>query len=246
MVERYPGALRLVLRVAEVIDLTPRMREVRLAGAALAELEALPGQDVMVVVGTVGERTIYRRYTIRRLDRAGERLDVDVVRHGAGPGSAWVEAIETGDPVEAIGPRGKITLAPDVERHLFVGDESALPMAFAMSEALPPRARAEVILEVLDEAEEQPVEVRHGVEAAVRWLHRGAGPPGTAGRLVRAVSSIDLSRGSTHAYVAAELSVVNRVRDALAGRGLPVERISAKAYWGKGAGNADRGEPVRD
>jgi NADPH-dependent ferric siderophore reductase len=246
MLGRYPGAMRLSLQVGAVTDPTQRMREIRLGGSDLAGLEPLPGQDLMLAIATEGERTVYRRYTIRRYDPASATVDLALFRHGQGPGSAWVEAVEPGDHVEAIGPRGKITLASDVTRHLFIGDESAQPMAFAMTEALPPGSLAELVLEVEGRSEEQRLEPVDGAQARVMWVHRGEARPGGSERLAARASSVELPDGPWQAYVAGELRVVNAVRSALAGRGFGPERISAKAYWGLGRSNADRGEPIRD
>ena len=54
-----------------------------------------------------------------------------------------------------------------------------------------------------------------------------------------------LPRGTGHAYVFAEAAVVNQVRDKLVERGFPAERISPKAYWGRGRANASHGEPLK-
>src|SRR6202022_3795986 len=57
---------------------------------------------------------------------------------------------------EASGPRGKIGLAPNADWHLFAGDATALPGAFAMIDALPPSVRASAYLMVGDPTERQP------------------------------------------------------------------------------------------
>jgi NADPH-dependent ferric siderophore reductase len=80
----------------------------------------------------------------------------------------------------------------------------------------------------------------------VMWVHRGEARPGGPERLAAAASSVELRDGPWHAYVAGELRAVNAVRSALVGRSIDPARISAKAYWGRGRANADRGEPARD
>src|SRR5689334_2429525 len=62
---RAPELRAWSLRVAEVIDASPRMRQLRLTSPDLAELSYAPGQDLMVLVDTSGGRLIRRRYTIR-------------------------------------------------------------------------------------------------------------------------------------------------------------------------------------
>ena len=74
---------------------------------------------------------------------------LDVVLHADGGVSGLHEATP-GEVVEAIGPRGKVHLVPGARRHHFLGDQSFLPAAFAMAEAVQPRARAVVTLTVPD------------------------------------------------------------------------------------------------
>ena len=70
---------------------------------------------------------------------------MDVSLHGAGPGTVVEGAATAGDRIDAIGPRGKITLRPNADWHLFVVDETGLPGALAMVEALPAGPRASVL-----------------------------------------------------------------------------------------------------
>jgi len=100
-------------------------------------------------------------------------LTLDIVLHGDGPGERWVRSARPGDKIEGIGPRGKITTSAAADWHLFIGDESALPAMFAMTEALPP--------------------------------------------------------GRGHAYLFGQATVVSRLREVLAERGLGQDQMSPKA-----------------
>src|SRR5260370_1297616 len=93
----------------------------------------------MLLVAAEGNRPVRRRYTIRQLDEAARLLTLDIVLHGHGPGERWVRSARSGDKIEGIGPRGKITTSATADWHLFIGDESALPAAFAIPGALPLR-----------------------------------------------------------------------------------------------------------
>src|SRR5262249_61900534 len=106
------------------------------------------GQDVMLLVAVDGKRPVRRRYTIRQLDAAARLLTLDIVLHGDGPGERWVRSAESGDKIEGIGPRGKITTSATADWHLSIGDESALPAMFAMTEALPPDRPATLVPEI--------------------------------------------------------------------------------------------------
>ena len=233
---------RMQLGVVDSSPLSPGMQRLVLTAPELAGLQYQPGQDMMLMVAVDGDRPVRRRYTIRALDRERRLLTIDVVRHADGPGERWVAAARPGDKIEGIGPRGKIFLNPDADWHLFIGDDSALPAYLAMAGAVPAGARALVILEVPGPDAEQDAPA--GAEVA--WLHRDGRPAGDPTVLVEAAGTVALPPGRGHAYLAGEATVVLRLREALAARGLAAEQISPKAYWGRGRANASHGEPAKD
>jgi len=244
---RAPEVSLLNLRVDAIADSGTATRALTLAGEDLAGFGYRPGQDIMVLADTSGGRIIRRRYTIRRHDPVARTLDLHIVTDTDGPGAAWALALKVGDPVEAIGPRGKITLAPDATSHLFIGDDVAVPAFAAMVEALPPGSRASVVAEVAAYADKITLEGADRVQVKVVWMFReGPGrPPGAPDGLVAAARTTPLPEGDGHAYVFGEARVVAAVADVLRERGLPPERISAKAYWGLGRANASHGEPLK-
>ena len=235
---------RMQLEVVASAPLGPDMQRLVLTAPELAGLQYQPGQDMMLMVAVDGDRPVRRRYTIRALDHARRLLTLDVVRHAGGPGERWVAAVRPGDRIEGIGPRGKIFLAEEADWHLFIGDDSALPAYLAMAGALPAGARALVILEVPGPGSEQ--DLTTAADAEVTWLHRNGGPAGDPAALVAAAAAVTLPPGRGHAYLAGEATVVLRLRETLAARGLAPEQISPKAYWGRGRANASHGEPARE
>ena len=226
-----PTASTHLLSVAQVVDVGPRMRRISLIGDALADFAPLPGQDVVVHVSDGHGGGVSRRYTIRNLDTAARRFDLDVVMHGHGPGAAWAASVAVGDAVEVFGPRGKVPLA-DARWQLFVGDESAIPAIAEMIAALPSGTTAVAVIEVTDADDEQPISATGPVD--VRWLHRLDTPAGESELLQAAVASIEFPDADRHAYLFAESRVVRRLRDDLGACGLRPHEISAKGYWNLG------------
>lgn len=231
-----PVARTYSLRVTAVVDLTPRMRRVTLAGDALAGFAPWPGQDVVLHL-THGDAGVRRRYTVRHFDPVSRRLDVDFVLHGEGPGASWAQRARVGDDIEIFGPRGKVAMS-DAGWQLFAGDESALPGIAEMVEALPAGVAATLLIEVRDAAEEQSVEA--AARADLRWLHRGDAAPGSAELLERAVRDVGFPTSDRHVFFFGESRVVRRLRDIARARGLRGDEISAKGYWNQG--RAMRGE----
>jgi NADPH-dependent ferric siderophore reductase len=238
------GTIRLDLEVADSARLTPHMQRLRLTAPQLEGFRYLPGQDVMLLVAAEGNRPVRRRYTIRELDTSARLLTLDIVLHGDGPGERWVRSARPGDRIEGIGPRGKITVSADADWHLFLTDESALPAAFVMTEALPPGADATLVIEVPGAEDEQ--DLLAAASTRISWLHRLGGAAGDPAALAAEAGEVELPPGRGQAYIFGEAKVVLRLREILAGRGLAPEQMSPKAYWGRGRANASHGEPSRD
>ncbi len=238
------GTRRLQFEVAETGQISPHMQRLRLTAPELDGFSYAPGQDVMLLVAADGSRPVRRRYTIRALDRSRQLLTLEVVRHGTGPGEAWVTTARPGDRIEGIAPRGKITISPGADWHLFFGDESAMPAIFAMTEALPGDAEATLVVEVPGPDDEQ--ELLAPARTRLTWLHRLDRPAGDPAALVAEAREVELAPGSGQAYVFGEARAVLAVREVLSARGLADGQAAAKAYWGRGRANAGHGEPPRD
>ncbi|HEY3735004.1 MAG TPA: siderophore-interacting protein [Streptosporangiaceae bacterium] len=242
--------MQLSLTVTGSVALSPHMQRLKLTAPELVDFGYLPGQDVMLLVATDGDRPVRRRYSIRALDPKAGLLTLDIVRHSEGPehtegpGERWVRTAGPGVTIEGIGPRGKVSPAAEADWHLFIGDESALAAIFSMAESLPPEASATVILEVPEAADEQDLHAQ--AEVRLSWLHRGGQPAGDPDALLAAAQAVPIPAGRPHAYLIGEAKVVSRLRETLAGRGFAPEQISPKAYWGRGKANENRGEPARD
>jgi NADPH-dependent ferric siderophore reductase len=235
-----PEPRTLPLVVASVVDVTPHLRRIQLTGTSLEGFEYFPGQDLALAMVRDDGSIVRRRYTIRRFDPPRRLIDLEFVMHGDGPGIRWAQAARPGITIEAIGPRGKIGLAADATWHLFAGDATALPGAFAMMDALPGGARASAYLMVTDPAERQAFPSRDGTKT-VTWHYESDDQPSDG--LVAAVSAAAASPDGGHAYLAGEVAIVSALRTALLARGWAPDQVSAKAYWNRGRANADRGEP---
>lgn len=238
------GARAMELTVESASDASRGLRRIRFSSEGLSDLSHEPGQDVMLQLDDGRGGRLRRRYTIRRLDRSGPWLDIDIVLHGEGPGARWAATVSEGEVVKAIAPRGKVFPDADSAWHLFAGDESFLPAAAAMAESLPEDRVAILVIETPGGLAEQPVETSAHLEES--WLQRNGTSAGTPALLVPAMESVTLPPGEGHVYLGGEMKVVAAMRSALLQRGLRAEQISPKAYWRLGSANAAHGEPDRD
>src|SRR5580693_3974017 len=153
---RLKGSYLLELEVVGVADVAPHVRLITMASSDLVGFEYTPGQDLLFEFPD-GNRSLRRRYTIRRSDPAEGTADFEIEIHdGRGPATRWAAKAELGEHIEAIGPRGGISLRQTATSHLFVVDDSGMPPAFALLEALPADTHATALLVTSQGAKSRP------------------------------------------------------------------------------------------
>lgn len=248
-------------RVVAVRSVTPHMRRVTFSGGDLARYAGddnihvglvIPPEGHDPVWPTVGKdgliawhagpgRPAMRRYTIRRYDAAAGTLDIDFVVHEeAGPGSAFALRAKTGDIVGLLGPGGG-GMPSRADWYLFAGDETALPAIARILENLPPQARGIALIEIVDAAEEQSIDVGSGIE--IRWLHRNGAEAGATTLLADAVREVAFPNEgiSVFVWVACELDGFKAIRAHLRKeRLLKKSEHFAISYWRKGKTDDDK------
>lgn len=175
-----------------------------------------------------GERPPMRTYTLRRRrdHPDGVEIDVDLILHGDGPGSAWARDAAPGDRLCVTGPYGIYAPRPEHDAVLLVGDETAVPAVGAIVESLQPGERTEVVLEVSSAAEVQNWESAGRVE--VTWVHGGPD-------LLDVVRANDLPGRRPYVWLAGEASRVRDLRRHLVReRGVDKGDIRFQGYWRRG------------
>jgi len=204
-----------------------------MASSDLVGFEYTPGQDLLFEFPG-GDLTLRRRYTIRRLDAAAGIADFEIeMHHGRGPATRWAAKAELGEHLEAIGPRGGISLRPTATSHLFVVDDSAMPAAFALLEALPAATPATALLVT-----------SHGVKSRPAT----AGVPATSLVWVDQTGMLEMlsdlhPAADTAAYLFGERHLIRAAEELLIARGLDRDAVASKAYWRRDEPNAEHGEP---
>ncbi len=236
--------------VHEVIELSPTLLRVVLTGGTLDQFEASPATDAYINAQFLPEtspvtvpfepedlegldpslRPRPRRFTIRRWDPVQRQLSIDFVVHGEdGYAGSWAKRAQPGDRLQFKGPGGSYRPSPDVDWHLFVGDESALGAIGASLESLPSDARA-IVFAVVDGAEHE-IDLPSDADVTVFWLHtQSSDAPETL--LPRAVAEAVFPDGDFDVFVHGEAAEVRAVRRHLvAERGIDPDSASISAYW---------------
>lgn len=172
-----------------------------------------------------------RTYSVRDWDPETLRLTIDFVVHGdSGVAGPWAARAKAGAQIELSGPGGGYTPDPQADWHLLAGDASVIP---AIAASLP-RIRAgvpvQVVIEVDDAAEQQPLETPGDLELV--WLHRSASPGEEPQLLVERLRALPVLPGRGHVFAHGEASSVRALRQhLLAERGLDPESLSCSGYW---------------
>ncbi len=233
-----------VARVASVTQLAPSFVEVTLDVAHAKRIAGAPGNDVMVRIEESPGVFVRRRYTVRRVID-DEQFVLWVSTAPNGPGARWATSLRTGDEVDVVGPRGKITLDPLADWHLFVGDTTGLAAFYRMAEAIEVPGRAIFVVEVdhPDDAVTSPMPEGLGVTGI--FVDRADRALGDATGLSNGLAALVLPNDVGQAYVFGEYNVGRVVRSILLDRGLRDEQIAVKAFWRAGVGNAEHGEPPK-
>ncbi|MGW2488639.1 siderophore-interacting protein [Streptomyces sp. NPDC001606] len=209
-----------------------------------------PGQQAPVVPLELGDewwqgwrelpddvRAVMRSYTLRALRRDPDEIDVDFALHRpAGPASRWAERATAGDRVLLLGPavadNRAIRFRPPEDTDLVVlcGDETAVPAATAVLEALPAGTRVRAWLEVPHAGDIQ--DVRTAADAEITWLVRHDGSP----MAVDAVRAAPLPRAERpYVWLAGESGRVKALRRHFVGEcGVDRRRVTFVGYWRQG------------
>ncbi|MET9107948.1 siderophore-interacting protein [Streptomyces zhihengii] len=190
----------------------------------------LPVQGEAKLIAPKNPRPLSRAYTVRRWDPEAGELDVDFVRHGVGVGTTWAYRVAPGDRIHLSGPRTSKAFPVGADWWLVAGDDTALPAIGRLLDELPSDTRAQVFIEIAEDAHRQELRELPGVE--VTWLVRSGATDGTGSPLTEAVRSTAWWSGQAFVWLAGEHTAVRDIRRHLVeNRGVPKEDIDFTGYW---------------
>ncbi|MEU7904463.1 siderophore-interacting protein [Actinoplanes sp. NPDC049118] len=198
-----------------------------------------------------------RVYTVRAFRPEAREIDVDFALHGVGsPASRWASTAKAGDGIVMISaapghPITDVAWRPpaDASRLLLAADETALPAAASILEALHRPARAFIEVPFPDDR------LTIAGPAEITWLVRSEGerlepvvreqldrsaPAGTPGDVVEQEDGDvwdvpEEAAGGFYAWLAGEAgTVVSLRRHLVAERGVDRRAVAFMGYWKKG------------
>lgn len=175
-------------------------------------------------------KVLSRVYTVRRHDPDAREIDIDFVTHGIGVATSWAQRARIGDRIHVLGPTRSRGLPEEFDWLLVVGDETAIPAIARLLEVLPERTRAQVFIEVAEEAHRQ--ELRPLPHVVVTWVSSGGAESGASAMLLEAVRAATWWEGAVFAWLAGEQADVRDLRRHLVeDRHVEKTAIDFTGYW---------------
>lgn len=177
---------------------------------------------------------VRRTYTLRRVNLEAQTVQIDFVIHGdqglAGP---WAQNAKLGDQICFTSPGGLYTPDPAFDRHLLIGDETALPAISAAVEDMTPEMIGDIYLEVSGPEDEVQLDVPNGI--TLHWLHRGGYYTPESTKLEETVRAAEWHEGTVQVFAHGERETMKSLRAYLNGeRGVDRKSMSLSAYWAYG------------
>lgn len=257
-----PLTLREV-EVARIVDLTPEMRRITLAGGQLREFTSVEGfpqpafdstgfdDDIRLVFPYPGHaQPVLPVQKEKGLDLPRDPRPLSRVytvrRWDPASGELDVDFVKHGigvgttwayrtQPGDHVHFFGPATSSglPEADWLLVAGDDTAIPAIARLLDELPADAEAQVFVEVAEHAHRTELRELPGVE--VTWLVRDGDEAGTTTHLVDAVRAADWRDGQVFAWIAGEQTAVRDLRRHLVeDRGVPKADIDFTGYWRRG------------
>lgn len=216
---------RRTLSVRRVETISPHVRSVTLGGEELVDFVSLSFDDHIKLFLPVadGAPPVARDYTPRHFDAAARELTIEFALHGEGPAAIWAAQAQAGQSLGIGGPRGSFIVPTDLDWHLMVGDDSALPAIARRLAELPAGAVVSAIVQVPDPADRRALP--SAADVRLQWVD-------DAGQCLAAVRALQLPGGEGFAWCAGEAGSMASLRRVLVGEhGMDRHSVRASAYW---------------
>ena len=170
-----------------------------------------------------GERPTMRDYTPLNYDAARNTLQMEFAEHGTGPAVEWARTAPIGQWLGLAGPRGSLVVPADLDWHVLLGDESAMPAMERRLAELPAGSRAIVRVQISN-----PADQRAWASAAaldLQWVTS----------LADAADVLELPAGDGFIWASGENRAMADLRQRiLAKPGANPRRMRIASYWKQG------------
>ena len=244
--KRRPPMRQVTVQTIEQV--TPRVKRIVFSGENLKGfISPSPGAHIKLLFGADPNgsadpkkmRSQMRTYTPRSFNPDTCELTVEFVLHGNGLASSWASHTQVGDTLTIAGPGGGMDIPDTLQTMVMLVDESAIPAAGTILEALPAGCKPIIVCEVEDASEKRSL--GSSVEVEPTWLFRQeqAANPGQLlenylPNVVKSVKNLE----DPFWLIACEASTMRRMRSQLLKQhGVIKNQLVSRGYWKSGASN---------
>lgn len=169
-----------------------------------------------------GAAPTMRDYTPLRYDASANTLQMDFAVHGGGPAENWARTAFVGQWVGLAGPRGSMVIPQDLDWHVLLGDETAMPAIERRLAELPGSTHAIVRVQIADPADQRA------------WVSEAKLDCAFVHSLEQAVKQLVLPTGVGFIWGAGESALMARLRPLLLTGGANPRYMRLSAYWKQG------------
>jgi NADPH-dependent ferric siderophore reductase len=222
--------IRMFMKTATITDVETIGEGFRLMTLESPEFDGvgwIPGQKIQIALGSA---FVTRTYTPIEWDAAGGRTRILAYALGAGPGSEWVRAAQSGDTCDVFGPRASLDLTGISSPVVIFGDETSFGVALAAK-----RPGLRCLFETNSTEVCRPVLERLGLGTPDLFARM---PQDAHLREIERRLAADAESGTSFVLTGKATSI-QRLRLALKVLDVPTARIKTKAYWAPGKTGLD-------
>ncbi len=210
------------VHVAEVNEVSENFRFIDLESEIFKSVSLQLGDKLQINTGDWNFRT----YTPVVVDRENGRVGLLVFLHGRGPGSEWAKKVRSGDTLHVFGPRRSFRLSESKAPLVIFGDETGIAVTASIQ-----RRRDRPITKIIFEATDI-TEVKTIVDD-MRLDRVEVTAKASDGNVTEAsiLSVLECARNGSHILLTGRAESIRQMRDRLRSEGIPMSRVTAKAYW---------------
>ncbi len=208
--------------VAEVNEVSENFRFIDLESESFKSIDLKLGDKIQINTGDWNFRT----YTPVVVQHELGRVGILVYLHGNGPGSKWAKQARSGDALHVFGPRRSIQLSGSNAPLVIFGDETGIAVSASIQ-----RRRERPITKMVFEAT-VPSEVESIVQD-MRLEKVDVFKKSPDGNVTEASiqSVLECARNGSHLLLTGRAESIRQMRDRLRSEGIPMSRVTTKAYW---------------
>lgn len=218
----------LSMEVQSTEYLTPGVKKIRFTG----DISSTNFQIGYAVSFRVTEND-HRNYTPSYFDPEKGICEIIFHLHGNGPGSTYIDNLNTGDQLKIFTPRGREFYQEDKQFHIMFGDETAIGLFHSLMSTMKLKKQHYIGIVELDE-ENLAVAAKIGLELAPVLKSPQQPAKNTVDSLNLLQQTLPEFFHNGIFYLVGNTSSIQVLKKTLREMGVSIKNIKTQAYWAVG------------